>query len=155
MMPERQIESTMTKPYRKTEAVRFTKFLVVGVMNTLVTLAVIFLLHTAGSGDMISNFIGYVAGLINSFLWNRQWVFRSTGHSGQEAVRFIVGFAICYGIQAIFIWGTTRYLPVASFEWNLLGISVSGYGIATLIGMGIYTVANYVYNRTITFRAPH
>ncbi len=143
----------MTKPQSKTEAVRFAKFLVVGVMNTLVTLVVIYLLHAAGCGDMASNFAGYVAGLINSFIWNRRWVFRSSGDRWGEAFRFLLGFAICYAIQAVFIWGTVRYSPLATFEGEVCGISFDGYGVATLIGMGVYTVANFAYNRMVTFKA--
>jgi peptidoglycan/LPS O-acetylase OafA/YrhL len=29
---------------------------------------------------------------------------------------------------------------------------ISGYGVATLVGMIAYTIANFVYNRFVTFR---
>lgn len=137
----------------RAETIRFAKFLVVGVLNTLVTLAVIYILHAlAGCGEMLSNFVGYVAGLANSFLWNRQWVFRSHGRAWAEAARFAAGFALCYGLQAAFLWGTTRYSPVAGFEGELFGRHIDGYAIATILGMGVYTAANFAYNRLVTFR---
>ncbi len=37
------------------------------------------------------------------------------------------------------------------YDFRILGIVLSGYGIATLIGNVIYTLANFVYNRTVTF----
>ena len=36
--------------------------------------------------------------------------------------------------------------------WNLGFTMISGYGLATIIGMGVYTVANFVFNRLVTFR---
>ena len=34
----------------------------------------------------------------------------------------------------------------------IAGIVISGYGIATVLGNVVYTLANFVYNRTVTFR---
>ena len=65
---------------RRKTLVQLAKYLLVGVMNTLITLVVIFVckiyLHV---NPYVSNALGYLAGLINSFLWNRRWVFRSNG----------------------------------------------------------------------------
>jgi putative flippase GtrA len=36
--------------------------------------------------------------------------------------------------------------------WHIGPIAISGYGLATLIGMVFYTVANFLYNRFVTFR---
>lgn len=135
------------------EAARFAKFIAVGVMNTLVTLATIFILHkAAGAGEMLSNLVGYVAGLVNSFLWNRRWVFRSSGPAAAEALRFALGFGLCYGIQALFVWGTTRFSPLAGFETMFAGMRIDGYAVATILGMGLYTMVNFIYNRLVTFK---
>lgn len=54
---------------------QFLRYLIVGVMNTLVTLVVIYLCKSQwGVNQWVSNGIGYVAGLINSFVWNKLWV---------------------------------------------------------------------------------
>lgn len=137
----------------KKEAARFARFIAVGVMNTLVTLVVIFVLYeAAGVGEMLSNLVGYVAGLINSFLWNRRWVFRSSGPASAEALRFALGFGLCYGIQALFVWGSTRFSPLAGFETEVAGIGIDGYAVATILGMCLYTMVNFMYNRLVTFR---
>ena len=125
-------------------------------MNTLVTLAVIYICKTfTGTGPMASNAIGYIAGLINSFLWNRAWVFRATdGHGGRQALRFAVGFGVCYGLQFILVWGLMKWPAFAAILITAGTFSISGYGIATLLGMGLYTIANFIFNRLITFRQP-
>jgi len=104
-----------------------------------------------GLNEYLSNAIGYIMGVVNSFLWNKQWVFHSKGGYRREGMRFAVGFLICYALQ----FATLAALNTSSFgniEINLGLITVSGYGIATVIGCAVYTICNFIYNRLITFR---
>lgn len=132
---------------------QFIRYVIVGVMNTLTTLVVILLCKSMiGINPWVSNALGYIAGVINSFVWNKTWVFHS--HSGLtgEAVRFLIGFGLCYSIQ----FGVTWCLNALIGTWEHTlpwGFVISGYGIATLIGMVVYTLSNYLYNRTITFKS--
>ena len=132
---------------------QFVKFLAVGVMNTLVTLVVIYLCSTlTAMPPMLGNAIGYIAGLINSFLWNRKWVFRaSSGNSLAQAVRFAAGFGLCYGLQFAVVWSLMQLNGLATLSFTMAGIEITGYAVATLAGMGVYTVANFIFNRLITF----
>ena len=137
---------------RSGEIHRFLKYCAVGVLNTAVCLGVIFICKSIiGLNPYLSNVLGYGAGLLNSFLWNRKWVFRSDGQPVREAARFILGFALCYALQFIIVWTITN----SSFgekEFELWVFTLSGYGIATLAGNVAYTIANFFYNRHITFR---
>ena len=142
----------MTIDRRKT-FIQLVKYLLVGVMNTLITLAVIFVCKIyLGINPYVSNALGYLARLINSFMWNRKWVFRSNGKMSREALHFLCGFMVCYSVQFGVVWllnqswfGSTRYmLP--------FGIIITGYGVATLLGNVCYTLTNFIYNRVITFK---
>lgn len=138
---------------KKATALQFIKYALVGVLNTLVTLSTIFLCKSViGINPLVSNAIGYVAGVINSFLWNKTWVFRSHDSYLREALIFLVGFILCYGIQFLTVWVLSYKSPLNDFEWNILGFVLSGYGLATLVGNLVYTIANYIYNRLVTFR---
>ncbi|MDY3857278.1 MAG: GtrA family protein [Muribaculaceae bacterium] len=139
----------------KTPHVRqFLRYVAVGVMNTLITLVVIFALKSyTATPLMLCNAIGYAAGLVNSFLWNRSWVFhaRGEGSGAGQAIRFIDGYALCYTLQFVFIWATMSWSPFAALLWKIGPLTLSGYGVATIVGMGLYTVANFLYNKFITF----
>ena len=129
---------------------QFVKYCMVGVLNTLVTLGVIYLCKSLlGWNLYVSNALGYVCGVANSFVCNRQWVFRSHGHYGREAMKFVLGFLLCYGLQFFGVWMLTG--TYGGYDFRVLGIVLSGYGIATLIGNVVYTLANFVYNRMVTF----
>lgn len=134
------------------EMLRFIKYCLVGVLNTIVTLGVIFITKSIlGLAPMLCNALGYTAGVINSFLWNKMWVFRSKGGYRGEAARFLLGFAICYAIQFVAVWALTAS-DFGSVECDLGFMVISGYGIATLAGNVLYTVCNFIYNRLVTFR---
>jgi putative flippase GtrA len=132
--------------------VQFAKYAVVGVMNTLLTLGVIFVCKSLfGVNAYVSNAIGYLVGVINSFIWNRNWVFKSNGHFSRQAVHFIIGFFVCYAVQFAVVWGLNQF-TLKDIEVDIIFMTLSGYGIATLIGNVCYTVCNFIYNRLVTFK---
>lgn len=132
--------------------IQLIKYAIVGVMNTLITLGVIFVCKSIlGVNPYLSNALGYVAGLLNSFLWNRTWVFRSHGRITRQAIHFFAAFCLCYLLQLLVVWALTKS-SFGALEFNIVGFVLSGYGIATLIGNVVYTMCNFIYNRIFTFR---
>lgn len=128
------------------------RFVLVGILNTLVTLFVIFFCKSILEiNDYVSNALGYIAGVLNSFIWNRQWVFRSHGSVKREVILFFVGFALCYCVQFAIVWSINQSW-FGDKEYDLGFFVISGYGIATLVGMVAYTLCNFVYNRTVAFK---
>ena len=137
---------------RKT-IVQFMKYVIVGCMNTAITLGVIFVCKSLlDVNPYLSNALGYIAGLINSFIWNKNWVFKSQNGYSREAIKFGIGFALCYLLQlgVVYALNSTTF---GTYEWQILDIfTISGYGVATLLGSVACTVVNYVYNRVVTFK---
>ena len=132
---------------------QFIKYACVGVLNTLVTRCVIYVCKALfGVNPLVSNAIGYVCGVVNSFLWNKNWVFKSSGNYYREAMIFLIGFLICYGLQLLTVWLLSYETRLEYFELKIAAFTLSGYGLATLIGNVVYTLSNYGYNKIITFR---
>lgn len=136
----------------KTDIIQFVRYAMVGALNTILTLLVIYACKDFfGINQWVSNLLGYIAGFINSFLWNKLWVFHSAAGYLHEAVKFICGFLLCYALQFVATWLLTDHSFLTGSEWTLFGFVISGYGIATLAGMIVYTFANFFYNKAITF----
>lgn len=130
-----------------------SKFLVVGCLNTGVTIAVIALCKSLLGVDIyVSNLVGYVAGVVNSFVWNRHWVFHArSGRLHRQAVKFLAGFAVCYLLQLGVVWALMNLTPLGSMTWAIGSYTLSGYGVSTVIGMGFYTAANFLFNKLVAF----
>jgi putative flippase GtrA len=73
------------------------RFVVVGVLNTAVGLGTIYAAKYFFSfKDVPANGLGYLVGLINSFLWNRNWTFSHSGSTVRTMARFVLVFAVAY-----------------------------------------------------------
>ncbi|HOW52247.1 MAG TPA: GtrA family protein [bacterium] len=120
-------------------AKEFGKFLAVGLINTALTLLIIFVLLWLGTPLLIANISGYGAGFVNSFIWNRRWTFRSTGVLWRETVVYSVVWLSCYLLQM-----------------GALLLLSRGFGlsdtISTFIAMFFFTGPNYLGNRYFTFK---
>lgn len=116
------------------------KYGVVGLSNTLITALVIWvMMKMLGCSDVLSNAIGYAAGVLNSFIWNKQWTFKSSAGWVSSGVRFGIVFAICYGLQLLLL----LYLNA--------NLSIDPY-YNQLIAMAFYTVINFILNKWYTFK---
>lgn len=117
----------------------FIKFCFVGVLNTIITLSIIFILMKIFRVNyIISNVIGYIAGLINSFIWNKLWTFNSKGDFKRELVLFLIVYGIVYVMQLVFL----------IFIKEIIKVPVD---IAQIIGMVFYTIVGFIGNKFITF----
>lgn len=126
----------------RTESVllrQFVKFCVVGALNTAVTIVVIFTLMRALQVNyLISNMVGYVLGLVNSFFWNKRWTFRSSGPVARESAAFLMVFLASYLVQlgGLVLLKETLYV---------------GVDIAQILSMVLFSLVNFLGNKYISF----
>ena len=84
----------------------------VGVSNTLISLAVLWILeNTIGRGDW-GYYIAYMAGIINSFILNRRFTFNEKGVSKRTFGQF-AGFIAMYLAAMVIYSESARFLEVA------------------------------------------
>lgn len=84
--------------------IQFVKFSIVGVSNTVISLLVtyiviaifqfLFQLNTLLSLDIATS-LGYIAGVLNSYFWNRKYVFKNGKEESRK--KAIIKMFICYG----------------------------------------------------------
>lgn len=141
------------------------KYGIIGIMNTLLTAVVIWVMmrwffgvkedNDASSVAMsVSNFVGYTVGLINSFIFNRNWTFKSKSSWKIGFLKFVLAFGICYIIQLGIVLCLNEYANIPTVNFNLINknyIINSAY-ICQLIGIVSYTLLNFFFNKYYTFR---
>ncbi|MGC8765469.1 MAG: GtrA family protein [Brevinematia bacterium] len=116
------------------------KFSLVGVMNTLVSWITFFSLFYFFKVDFrISNVISYILGLINSFLFNKFWTFKSKKYRSIEIFFFFLVFIISFSVQYFF----TLFLK------DKLGLTPV---MAYISGNILYTLVGFFGNKYLTFR---
>ena len=116
------------------------KYGIVGIINTLLTLAVIWLMRNVFHTSLVvANATGYVLGFINSFLLNRSWTFKSFHNWKKQFIKFLLVFGICYLIQLGAVLLLEKYTCLKE-TYNIL------------IGMVVYTALNFLFNKYFTFK---
>lgn len=122
----------------------FVRFLLVGVGNTLLSMALMFLLEDLGYWP--STAIAYVAGAVMSFFRNRYFTFHSEETLRRSAVKFAVNVAVCYAAGYGLAW-----LLVPTPEFTAVPL-IWFERLRKLAGMGLYTLFNYFGQRFFAFR---
>lgn len=125
-------------------------------MNTLITLATFWILHEVLNWDYkLSNFIGFIAGGLNSYLCNRIWNFKSTNKKRTEVVRFIIVFLCSYGINFLVLEGTTHVLTTASWCASFtafISLFMKPTTFANLIANVVYVLVSFTLYKKWVFR---
>lgn len=125
-----------------------TRFIIVGVMNTLIGMAAMFIAYNVfHMGYWLSSAMDYVIGSIFSYFANKYFTFKSEKKSGAEVVRFVINIVVCYFIA----YGIAR--PVLEVLLKNVELSVSLFEQASMIfGLGIFIVLNYFGQKYFVFR---
>ncbi len=122
--------------------IQFIRFGIVGVFNTLITAIIIWvLLELLHFSDYLANIIGYIVGLVNSFVWNRKWTFENNARISKTVFKFVITFAVSYLFQLGNLYLLLNYTTLDAYVCQLLSII-------------IYTIINFVLNRYYTFKIP-
>lgn len=122
------------------------KFLLVGVLNTLVGAGIMFLLYNwAGCSYWASSAANYVVGSILSFFLNKYFTFQNRDWSWGQVGKFALNVAVCYLVAYA--------VAKPAVLWALAGQSVKVQeNIAMLAGMCLYTGLNYFGQRFFAFK---
>ena len=94
--------------FDRAELGRIVKFGITGAGNTLVDMGVSTLLLLAGANVYLAKLVGYSAGMLNSYLINRRWTFRTKSRFfSLQLVRFIVTNLLVLTLSLLLIRGFT------------------------------------------------
>ena len=139
---------------------QFSKFIIVGFSNFAVSFAVFYLLYNywklsgvfyglfgqagkdlegfvlrlgATSVDAtLANILGYSAGILNSFIWNKLWTFQVKHKIAAQFGRFLALNCSC-----LILSSASLFLFTDSFGWPYLPIWFITMGIVTLLNFFI------------------
>ncbi len=126
--------------------VTFWKFIIVGILNTIVGTGVMFVFYNVFHFSYwVSSASNYIVGSIVSYFLNKYFTFRSKTNSGKTMVRFVVNISVCY----LLAYGGAK--PLA--KWIFSGASVTVQeNLAMLAGMCFFVALNYIGQRFFVFK---
>ena len=122
------------------------RFILVGVINTLVGTAIMFgLYNLAHCSYWVSSASNYILTSILSFFLNKFFTFQNKEKSIGQVVRFAVNIAVCY----LLAYGIAK--PLCLYLLSGVVTSVRD-NVSMFVGMCLFTAFNYCGQRFFAFR---
>jgi putative flippase GtrA len=115
------------------------RFLLGGGLNTVVGYGTYALLIYLGVFYVMAQTISTVAGVTNSYFWNKYFTFKQPRKSLAEVVRFVSVYLLSYLLSVLILFVCIDKLFVSAY-------------IAGLIGLVFTTVISYVGHNHFSFR---
>lgn len=126
--------------------IKTVKFLLVGVVNTVVGAGVMFVLYNVFKANYwLATASNYIVGSIVSFFLNKYFTFNNNEKSFMQIVKFVLNISLCYFIA----YGAAK--PVVSY----LLVGVRGKvqdNLSMMSGMCFFIVLNYFGQRIFVFK---
>jgi putative flippase GtrA len=128
--------------------IKFLKFVLVGIINTIFSTVIMFLLYNlANFGYWGSSTVSYILASILSFFLNKSFTFRNKESTAKTAVRFTLNIAVCYlAAYSISKPIVTRILLNTSLSKSIVE------QFSMLLGMVLFTMLNYIGQRFFAFK---
>ncbi len=128
----------------KENILQFIKFGLVGVSNTLVSMACYYVvLFINEKWYMIGSILGTVLSIANAFYWNDKYVFKNSNNDKKSKLKRLGKTYISYGGTSI-LSNLLLYLEVSIFAINKT--------IAPIVNLIITIPLNFIINKIWTFK---
>lgn len=124
--------------------IQFIKFGIVGLSNTLVSLAVYYLfVWLSPSLYMWGNAVGWAVSVLNAFYWGNRVVFQNESNTKKELLMRLLKSYVSYGgtflLSTLILWLEVQYWGVS--EW-----------LAPIVNLLITIPLNFIISKVWTFR---
>ena len=134
--------------------VQFSKFIVIGVLNTGIDFAILNLLMWqtgiySGRYIILLNAISFSVAVINSYFWNKFWIFRAkeTTQTGKEFFQFIAITLIGMAINTAIVYSVTTLIS------PMFGLSEGLWAnLAKVAATGISLIWNFTGYKLLVFK---
>ena len=134
--------------------VKFWKFILVGVLNTLVGTGLQFLLfNLLGWNEWVSSVTGYFLGSVLSYFLNKYFTFKNQEKGIKPILKFALNIAVCYTIAYVIAIPLISYICTAN-SLTMFGWSVEKFSgnLSMVVGSCLFVACNYIGQRFFAFK---
>lgn len=134
--------------------IKFWKFIMVGILNTIVGTGFQFLFFNLfGWADWFSSIVGLILGSILSYFLNKYFTFKNNEKGWKPIARFALNIAVCYGLAYGIAFLVKEHICIAysltMFGWTVKKFAGNAY---MLTGACLFVAFNYIGQRFFAFK---
>ena len=104
---------------------RGVRFLFVGGINTIVGYGFFAIFVALGFPYLIANTFSTIIGVINSYLWNRFFTFKSKNRALDEIIRYSFVYLVSYCFGMLLLWVMVGKMGVNTYFAGALNIFIT------------------------------
>lgn len=119
---------------------QFIKFGIVGISNTIISLAVYYILIFLNFNYILANTIGFVVSVLNAYYWNSRYVFEnSTEKSGKRLLKTFISYGCTFLLSTLLLFIMVDCLHISQL-------------IAPIINLIVTVPLNFLLNKFWAFK---
>ncbi|MCI9598534.1 MAG: GtrA family protein [Firmicutes bacterium] len=131
---------------KKVIDIKLIKFIVVGIVNTIVGTAIMFgLYNLAGCSYWASSAANYILTSVLSYFLNKYFTFQHKGDNLKSAIRFAINIVVCY----LLAYGIAKPAVISILSGQSKTIQEN---VAMFAGMCLFVGFNYLGQRFFAFK---
>jgi len=115
----------MNEVLKKIDMRQFLKFIFVGVVNTGVFYGIYYGMLQLGFSYVISLTVGNVIAIVNSYLWNKFFTFKSKKRSMDETLKFLIVAILQYFLNLLIVHLCVTFMDISPELAGLFAIGIS------------------------------
>ena len=104
---------------------QFLKFVIVGIINTVIFYSIYYIMLQQGVSYVVALTVGTLVGIINSYILNKFFTFKSRKASASETVKFFVISCVQYLLNLLIIHVCVNFMGISPELAGLIAISIS------------------------------
>ena len=139
--------------------IKFLKFILVGILNTLVGMGLQFVFYNVFGWDkydwgvVLASLIGNIIGSVVSYFLNKYFTFKNKEKGWKPVLRFALNIAVCYAIAYLLVSPLVSWVSTAN-HWSLFGWSIEKFAgnLYLAVGACTFVACNYIGQRFFAFR---
>ena len=125
--------------FKSADAKRLISYILIGLVNTFLTVIVIFLLYSVNFSDQLANFCGICAGIIQSILLNSIFTFGQKKIRYDKSLYFFLILSLSYFINLLVLNISLNYFLFSSL-------------ISQCIALFMYTAISFLLINNYLFK---
>lgn len=142
--------------------IKFWKFILVGIINTLVGNGLQFVFYACLGWDKfewgvwLASVLGYFFGSVVSYFLNKYFTFKNKEKGIKPILKFALNIAICYGIAYGIAIPLTKWICISN-SFTMFGLDVRVFAdyASMIIGSCLFVAFNYIGQRFFAFKDKH
>ncbi len=142
--------------------IKFLKFILVGILNTLVGMGLQFVFFNLFGweqydwGVITASLIGNIIGSVLSYFLNKYFTFKNKEKGWKPVLRFALNIVACYVIAYVVVAPLVSLVSSAN-HWSMFGWSEEKFAgnLSLAVGACTFVACNYTGQRFFAFREKH